>query len=81
MRIIAGEIECKIHTTAAGYTDEQIHTWVIGSSGLITPNQILHIAATWRVTGNGKLSESQGNQSRTAIGIRRGQNPRPCRFA
>jgi hypothetical protein len=25
MRILGGEIECKVHTTAAGYSDEQTH--------------------------------------------------------
>jgi hypothetical protein len=64
MRILGGEIECKIHTTAASYSDEQTHHWLIGGSGAITHNQILHIAATWSVTGNGKLAETQGNQTR-----------------
>jgi hypothetical protein len=64
MRILGGEIECKIHTTAAGYSDEQTHHWLIGGSGVITHSQILPIAATWSVTGNGKLAETQGNQTR-----------------
>jgi hypothetical protein len=77
MRIMSGEIECKIHTNAVGYSDEQIHTWRIGSSGLITTNQILHIAATWRVTGSGKLSQTQGNQTRTAHWNTQGTLPAP----
>jgi hypothetical protein len=77
MRILGGEIECKIHTTAAGYSDEQTHHWLIGGTGAITHNQILHIAATWSVTGNGKLTETQGNQTRKAHWNTQGTKPAP----
>jgi hypothetical protein len=77
MRILGGEIECKIHTTAAGYSDEQTHHWLIGGSGAITHTQILHIAATWSVTGNGKLAETQGNQTRKAHWNTQGTKPAP----
>jgi hypothetical protein len=40
MRIVGGEIECKIHTTAAGYSDEQTHHWLIGGSGAIYENNV-----------------------------------------
>ena len=77
MRILGGEIECKIHTTAAGYSDEQTHHLLIGGSGVITHSQILHIAATWSVTGNGKLAETQGNQTRKAHWNTQGTKPAP----
>jgi hypothetical protein len=77
MRILGGEIECKIHTTAAGYSDEQTHHWLIGCSGAITHNHLLHIAATWSVTGNGKLAETQGNQTRKAHWNTQGTKPAP----
>jgi hypothetical protein len=62
---------------AAGYSDEQTHHWLIGGSGAITHNQILHIAATWSVTGDGKLAETRGNQTRKAHWNTQGTKPAP----
>jgi hypothetical protein len=73
MRIRAGLIECRIHTTADGYRDDQVHKWEIGRSGHITNHVLVPVPAAWNVPDNGKLNE----QTRTAHWNTDGTKPAP----
>jgi hypothetical protein len=82
MRIISGLIECRIgvqyYHDKTEYRDQQVHTWEIDRSGNIEPHVILQVPATWRVTDDGALKDSQGTQAtRTAQWKANGKKPAP----
>jgi hypothetical protein len=63
----AGQLQCTLSITAAGYQDTQTHTWTLGGAPTARAN-FRDYPATWTVKGNGQRTVGTASESWTRDG-------------
>jgi hypothetical protein len=58
-----GWARCEVTVRGTGYSDQQTHTWTLGSGTPTVEGAFRVYPATWTVVGSGSLQRSQGSQS------------------
>ena len=68
-----GWVRCEVTAQAEGYTDQQVHTWIMSSGTPRAEGALRVFPATWSVVGVGSLQRATGGNTVTAQWAANGQ--------
>src|SRR5215475_14132183 len=71
----SGWIRCQVSAQGQGYSDQQIHTWILSGAAPRVEGVFRIFPATWTVVGNGSLQRATGANTVTAQWAANGQGP------